>query len=117
MRFTMTLVVIATGLLLTTGYALAESAQQKKMKSCNAEASRWVLRLSGSANPSVPMERRAAATSPPPSAWPSYCLSWRADVAMSDPVIEAAKEVGVDPARALKAAGIDDPLGSLKTRN
>ena len=32
-------------------------------------------------------------------------------------VVEAATEAGIDPARALKAAGIDDPLGSLKTKN
>ena len=32
-------------------------------------------------------------------------------------LIEAAKEVGVDPARALKAVGMADPLGSLKTIN
>jgi hypothetical protein len=32
-------------------------------------------------------------------------------------VIEAAKQVGIDPAWALKAVGIDDPLGSLKTMN
>ncbi len=32
-------------------------------------------------------------------------------------VIEAAEEAGIDPAQALHAAGIDDPLGSLKTKN
>jgi hypothetical protein len=32
-------------------------------------------------------------------------------------VVEAAKRVGIDPERALKAVGVDDPLGSLKTTN
>ena len=32
-------------------------------------------------------------------------------------LIEAANEVGIDPARALKAVGIADPFGSLKTMN
>jgi len=32
-------------------------------------------------------------------------------------LIEAATQVGIDPARALKAVGIDDPLGSLTTMN
>jgi len=32
-------------------------------------------------------------------------------------VVEAATEAGIEPARALEAACIDDPLGSLKTKN
>jgi hypothetical protein len=32
-------------------------------------------------------------------------------------VVEAATEAGVDPARALEAAGIDDRFGTLKARN
>jgi len=32
-------------------------------------------------------------------------------------VMQAAKEVGLDPAWALKAMGLADPLGSLKTTN
>jgi hypothetical protein len=32
-------------------------------------------------------------------------------------VVEAAKKAGIDPARALKALGAEDPLGSLKTTN
>ncbi len=44
MKFTMTLVVAATGLLLTTGYAAAENAQQQKMKTCNAEATQKSLK-------------------------------------------------------------------------
>jgi hypothetical protein len=32
-------------------------------------------------------------------------------------VVEAANKAGIDPARALEAAGIDDPLGSLKKKN
>ena len=32
-------------------------------------------------------------------------------------VVEAAMKAGLDHARALKAAGVDDPLGSLKTMN
>lgn len=38
MKVGMMLLVAATGLLLTTGYAAAENAQQAKMKSCNADA-------------------------------------------------------------------------------
>ncbi len=44
MRFTTALVVAATGLLLTTGYAAAENAQQQKMKTCNAEATQKGLK-------------------------------------------------------------------------
>jgi hypothetical protein len=32
-------------------------------------------------------------------------------------VVEAANTAGIDPARALEAAGIDDRFGSLKTKN
>ncbi len=32
-------------------------------------------------------------------------------------VVEAAKRAGIDPERALKAVGVDDPLKSLKTTN
>jgi hypothetical protein len=32
-------------------------------------------------------------------------------------VVEAAKKAGIDPERALKAVGVDDPLGTLKTTN
>lgn len=32
-------------------------------------------------------------------------------------LVEAAKKAGIDPARALKAGGIDDRFGSLKTKN
>ena len=38
MRLRMTLLVIAAGLPLTTGYAAAEDAQEQRMKACNAEA-------------------------------------------------------------------------------
>jgi hypothetical protein len=38
MKIRMTLLAIATGVLLTTSYAAAENAQQDKMKTCNAEA-------------------------------------------------------------------------------
>jgi hypothetical protein len=37
-KLRMPLLVIAAGLLLTTGYAAAEDAQQQKLKACNAEA-------------------------------------------------------------------------------
>jgi hypothetical protein len=32
-------------------------------------------------------------------------------------VVEAASKAGIDPARVLEAVGIDDPLGSLRTKN
>jgi hypothetical protein len=32
-------------------------------------------------------------------------------------IVEAATQAGIDPARALEAAGVDDPLGTLKTTN
>lgn len=38
------LLVVATAMLLTTGYATAETAQQQKMKTCNAEASQKGLK-------------------------------------------------------------------------
>jgi hypothetical protein len=38
------LLVAATGVLLTTGYASAETAQQEKMKTCDAEASQKGLK-------------------------------------------------------------------------
>ena len=38
MKLRMMLVAGATGLLLTTGYAVAENAQQTRMKTCNADA-------------------------------------------------------------------------------
>ena len=36
MKLRIMVLVIATGLLLTTGYAAAENAQRQKMKTCNA---------------------------------------------------------------------------------
>lgn len=45
MKLRMTLLVAATGLLLMrTGYAAAENAQQAKMKTCNAEAKQKALK-------------------------------------------------------------------------
>lgn len=44
MRLKMTLVAIAAGLLLTTGFAAAQNEQQQKMKTCNAEASQKTLK-------------------------------------------------------------------------
>ena len=38
------LLVAATGVLLTTGYAAAENSQQEKMKTCNAEATQKGLK-------------------------------------------------------------------------
>jgi len=44
MRLKMTLAVIGAGLLLMTGYAAAENAQQDKMKACNVEAAQKGLK-------------------------------------------------------------------------
>jgi psiF repeat len=38
MEFNTMLLVAATGVVLTTGYAAAENAQQEKMQTCNADA-------------------------------------------------------------------------------
>lgn len=52
--------------------------------------------------------------------WHSTTPKPRCDLCQAEyehAVIEAAEEAGIAPARALKAAGVDDPLGSLKTKN
>ena len=43
MRFRAMLLVFVTSLLLSTGYAAAESAQQANMKMCNAQATQQAL--------------------------------------------------------------------------
>ena len=52
--------------------------------------------------------------------WHSTTPTPRCDLCQAEyehAVIEAAEEAGIDTSRALDAAGVDDPLGSLKTRN
>ncbi len=44
MKLTTMVMIAATGLLLTTGYANAEGTQQEKMKNCNAVAKRRNLK-------------------------------------------------------------------------
>jgi len=44
MRIKLMLTMVATSLLLATGYAAAENSQQEKMKTCNAEATQKGLK-------------------------------------------------------------------------
>jgi len=73
MKFTTMVLIAATGLLLTTGYAAAENSQQDRMKNCNAVAKQRGLKgderkefmktcLSGevAAKPDSPQEKMKA---------------------------------------------------------